>query len=336
MRAAHIPHEGTALMHLPDLVTAAFRALSAKVGSDPLQVQGPGGNTSVKEGAVMFIKASGTELADAERADIFVPVDRTKAVAEARGEAGDGSCKDTVLDSSKGLRPSIETTFHALFDHRVVVHTHSVATIAHAISPEGRIEAATKLDGLPFIMVPYAKPGLPLTREIAARLTSDTRVIILQNHGLVCGGSSVEEVETLIEEVEKRLALTPRATTSAKPSLATPQGFVWSEHGWLARDGIAFLQARSGTYYPDHVVFLGPALPVQDHDGAPPVILQEGQGVLIKADATPSQQAMLRCLSDVLSRVPTSWRLDPIGPDAEAELLNWDAEKYRQALAARS
>ena len=58
--------------------------------------------------------------------------------------------------------------------------------------------------------------------------------------------------------------------------------------------------------------------------------------VLIRDDATASQKAMLRCLSDVLARVPADWSVDPIGPDAEAELLNWDAEKYRQALAART
>ncbi|MYA89823.1 MAG: class II aldolase, partial [Boseongicola sp. SB0662_bin_57] len=34
-----------------------FRALSARLGKDPLQVQGPGGNTSVKDGDVMWIKA---------------------------------------------------------------------------------------------------------------------------------------------------------------------------------------------------------------------------------------------------------------------------------------
>jgi len=49
----------------PALLTPAFRALSARLGQDPLQVQGPGGNTSVKSGDVMWIKASGTELADA-------------------------------------------------------------------------------------------------------------------------------------------------------------------------------------------------------------------------------------------------------------------------------
>ena len=45
---------------------------------------------------------------------------------------------------------------------------------------------------------------------------------------------------------------------------------------------------------------------------------------------------MLQCVHDVLVRVPADWSLIPIGPAAEAELLNWDAEKYRQQLARRA
>ncbi len=323
-------------MTVANLVTAEFRALSATLGKDPLQVQGPGGNTSIKDGAVMFIKASGTELADAEDKEIFVAVDRDAAVLEAKEEVGDGSCKDTVLDKSNPLRPSIETTFHAAFDHRVVAHTHSVATIVHAISPEGREVATKKLEGLPFAMVPYAKPGLPLTREILARITSETQVVVLQNHGLICAGETVEEVRGLLAEVEARLTLTARELVATYSKEQLPAGFEWSDYGWLALDEPTAELVLSGTYYPDHVVFLGPGLPVEDHDGNPPAILKRGQGVLIRSGATPAQRTMLRCLSDVFSRMPAGWSVDPIGAEAEAELMNWDAEKYRQALASRS
>jgi len=319
----------------PDLLTPAFRALSARLGQDPLQVQGPGGNTSVKSGAVMWIKASGTELANAEDADIFVAVDREAALAEAREQAGDGSCKTTVIDPAIKLRPSIETTFHAALDLAVVAHTHSVATIVHAISPEGRVALAEKLSGLPFVQVPYAKPGLPLTREILARIEPETRVVILQNHGLICCGETVKEVSDLIAEVEARLELAPRYVEAFATDTKPPEGFAWSEHSWLAQNARAARLALTGTYYPDHVVFLGPALPVRDHDGDPPAILVEGEGVLIRQNATASQKAMLRCLADVLVRMPEDWSVAPIGAAAEEELLNWDAEKYRQALAAR-
>jgi rhamnose utilization protein RhaD (predicted bifunctional aldolase and dehydrogenase) len=75
---------------------------------------------------------------------------------------------------------------------------------------------------------------------------------------------------------------------------------------------------------------------MQDNEATPAAILVSGQGVLIRRDATSSQNAMLKCLSDVLLRLPKDWTAEPIGAEAEAELLDWDAEKYRQALAARS
>ncbi len=319
----------------PDLLTPAFRALSAGLGRDPLQVQGPGGNTSIKDGPVMWIKASGTELATAKTRDIFVAADRNAALAEARRETGDGSCKTTVLDPAITLRPSIETTFHAALDHTVVAHTHSVATITHAISPQGRAALADKLAALAFITVPYAKPGLPLTGEILARVTPATTVIVLQNHGLICCGATVDEVSERIADVEARLAppvTTPRA---AAPDTTPPKGFTWAEDCWIAQDDTVCQRALAGSCYPDHVVFLGPALPTADHAGNPPAVLIKGQGIALRDNATASQRAMLHCLSDVLSRLPTDWTADPIGPEAEASLLNWDAEKYRRALAAR-
>lgn len=283
----------------------------------------------------MWIKASGTELAQAEEADIFLAVDRAAALAEAHGKSGDGSCKATVLDPSCTLRPSIETTFHAALDWPVVAHTHSIATLAHAVSPEGLDAARDKLSGLPCVCVPYAKPGLPLTREILARIDPRTQVIILANHGLVVCGADVQATSDLMEDVEARLAL-PAHDTAHKPDSTPPTGFDWADESWIARDATALRLVTGGSYYPDHVVFLGPALPRSDHAGNPPAIVIEGEGVALRDGATPSQKAMLRCLSDLMARLPDDWTPQPIGTAAEAELLNWDAEKYRQALAARA
>lgn len=49
--------------------------VSERLGRDPLQVQAAGGNTSVKRDGAMWVKASGTWLADARERDIMVAVD---------------------------------------------------------------------------------------------------------------------------------------------------------------------------------------------------------------------------------------------------------------------
>lgn len=321
---------------MTDLLTDEFRTFSARLGRDPLRVQGAGGNTSIKADGRMWVKASGTELAAADIDDVFVEVDHEAALAEAHG-AGDGTCKTTVIDPAATLRPSIETTFHAALAWPVVAHTHSIATITHAISPQGRRIAAQKLEDLPVAFAAYRKPGISLTGEILSQVTAQTRVIVLENHGLIVCGRDVAETAQLMDTVEARLELPARNMSAKAPAEPPPDGFEWlPEAGALGTDSRAFHLARAGSYYPDHVVFLGPALPAWPANADRPAVLVEGKGVLVKSDATSSQRAMLTCLTDILARIPDDWEAAPIGPAAEAELLDWDAEKYRQALSGRS
>lgn len=53
-------------------------SISAVIGADRRQVQGPGGNTSIKTGETLWIKASGKWLARALHESVFVPVDLIK------------------------------------------------------------------------------------------------------------------------------------------------------------------------------------------------------------------------------------------------------------------
>ncbi|NDR58705.1 class II aldolase/adducin family protein [Aliiruegeria sabulilitoris] len=320
---------------MKDLLTDNFRAFSAKIGADPLCIQGPGGNTSIKDDEVMWIKASGFELADAVTSEIFVAVDRNAADAEAHG-AGDGTCKATVLDPEVELRPSIETTFHAALNWRVCAHTHSVAALSHVISPDGRKVAKRQLEDLNPVFVPYAKPGLPLTTEILKRAKPESRLFLLENHGLIVCGETTAETDNLMQRVEGRLFRAPAHVVGGAPAGAAMEGFDWAKtENWMARHETVCNWITEGSYYPDHVVFLGAGLPTADKDDEPPVVVIPGEGIQIRKSATSVQRAMLTCLSDIFRRLPKEWEPEAIGHAAEAELLNWDAEKYRQWLAAK-
>lgn len=312
-----------------------FLELSARLGQDPLRVQGPGGNTSIKIGNILWIKASGTELAEARNGSIFVAVDLASARKEAQG-AGDGTCMACLVDKTQALRPSIETTFHALIHWPVVAHIHSVVTITHGISPEGRAAAREKLVGLPVDFIPYRKPGRPLTERIAATLDRTTQIWVLENHGLICAGPDSASVASLVDEVERRLELAPLAPERPDPAEAAPAGHQWlAGSAGIACDDRLCQLALSGSYYPDHVVFLGPALPEWRDGLATPAAMRSRIGLVVKETATSAQRAMAQCLVDVLKRLPPHWAPQELSPEQEAELLNWDAEKYRQALAAR-
>src|SRR5262245_52636510 len=108
------------MMQQPDILNE-LRRMSARVGKNILLVQGAGGNSSVKDGDVLWVKASGTWLADAENEDIFVPV----ALSAARAALARGDERVPLApNANTTLRGSIETALHALMPHPVVLHVH--------------------------------------------------------------------------------------------------------------------------------------------------------------------------------------------------------------------
>ena len=135
--------------HIDDSEFHALRELSAALGADPLRTQGAGGNTSIKRDGVMWIKASGTWLADALAQDIMTPVrldPLRKAIADGDPRAAAAvDFVDAQLNAS-GLRPSIETSVHAIIPSPVVVHIHCVNTIALAVRHDGESLVARTLE----------------------------------------------------------------------------------------------------------------------------------------------------------------------------------------------
>lgn len=336
-----------------------LKTLSARVGADPLLVQAAGGNTSLKQDGVMWIKASGTWLQHAQERDIFVPVALAPLLAALeRDDPACESCTDFVRAdlNSLGLRPSIETTVHASFAHRVVVHVHCVETISWAVRADAEALLAPRLARFNWAFIPYRRPGLPLAKEIRLRLKADTDVLVLGNHGLVVAGDSVAEVETLLGEVVKALVRPARAPAAAesaaleelaKGSLYEPARDT-AVHA-LGLDEACLTQARKGTLYPDHIVFLGAGVAVARPGESPraaaervglagrpepKVVVFPGQGVMLPRDATPAVLAMARCLADVALRLGADDPVRALSIEDELALVNWDAEKYRQSLPA--
>lgn len=334
---------------------AALRTLSASIGRSPHLTQAAGGNTSLKADDTLWIKASGTWLKDALSEDIMVPVAMSpllKAV-EQRDRAADQPQAFTIAALNPcGLRPSIETTVHALMPQRVVLHVHCVDTISLAVQANGETEVARRLDGIEWAYVPYFRPGLPLARGIAERLRPDVDVLILGNHGLVVAAETVAEAELLLRRVRSALARPARATSAPDiAALTTLAGDSFYrlpadvEAHAAALDPESRRMAEAGSLYPDHVIFLGRgsvvARPGEDVarvvarlGTAPAAILFPGAGVLMRGDASAGADAMQRCLADVTVRVDVTATLNYLTDAENDELVNWDAEQYRQKLNA--
>ncbi|WGR92678.1 class II aldolase/adducin family protein [Bradyrhizobium sp. ISRA443] len=329
-----------------------LRDMSARVGRNILLVQGAGGNSSVKDGDVLWVKASGTWLADAKDKDIFVPV--SLSAARAALERGDERVP-LAPGVKTALRASIETSLHALMPHPVVLHVHSVNTIAWAVRTDASAELARRLRGLAWRFLDYCHPGLPLAQAVSETIAQDAvDVLILGNHGLVVGAATSEAAEALVADVEERLALEPREAPTADhrtlAAICAGTDYRVPEdprcHG-IAIDHHSLSVATRGSLYPDHVVFLGPAMPTMNPgkdllvsdlkavgSPSPVAALVPGVGSIIRKDASPGAEAMLICLALVTSRLPTDAEVTYLTAENERALLNWDAERYRQQLTA--
>ncbi len=329
--------------------------LAARLGRDPLLVQGPGGNISLKRDGVMWVKASGTWIMDAMTQSILVPVDLAAVLGGLK--AGDPSCetcsafvRHDLLPSP--LRPSIETTLHAVMPQRVVVHVHCVETIAQACLSDAPERLAAPLAGLDWTFVPYVRPGVSLAREMAKRRGPKTNVVVLGKHGLVIAGDSAAEAAQLRTEVSRRLARAPRSCPKVdREQLRRLEGagYCMADGAALhaiATDPVSLANARRGSLYPDHVVFLGPGIvETEGRETAAeaarragrdaPLVVAPGLGVLMHDGASASARALARCLADVTCRLSANDPIDPLTPVDEAHLLDWDAEKYRQSLDVR-
>jgi len=333
---------------------ADLLAVSERLGRDPLQVQGPGGNTSLKENGAMWVKASGLWLAEARARDIMVPVDADALTAALHEDTPDVAFVPDG-ESASALRPSIETSFHAALPWPVVIHTHCVATIALAVRTDAETVIAERLGDLGAAFVPYVKPGRDLTRAILAHSAPATRVIVLGNHGLICCGDNPVSTETLLRTVSTRLephALPEPGTID--PHLADQlAGTDWmpapAEAQPLARDPVQLGFAGGATLYPDHLVFLGPGVAIADHDDvgtateqaarlSPPrrLLLFPGRGAAIPKDSDAGTKALARALGDVVARIAPGAEVNRLTQEQEADLLNWDAEAYRRSLSAAS
>lgn len=195
--------------------------LSREYGAGNEWVIAGGGNTSIKDSDHMWIKASGTTLAEIVP-EQFVQMNRSRLDAiweQIYPENPDAREKQALADlmaarvaGEEHKRPSVETMMHALFPHRIVFHTHPTMLNGLTCSREGRA-AAERLLGDRALWIPTVNPGYILARTIfdlvgqwrAAHEGAYPAILIMQNHGLVVAGETAREIRDLHREVAEAL-----------------------------------------------------------------------------------------------------------------------------------
>jgi rhamnose utilization protein RhaD (predicted bifunctional aldolase and dehydrogenase) len=198
-------------------------ALSNNLGRPELDYAILGeGNTSARADdaaggpATFWVKSSGTELRTITAAGfVHVAFDRVLALMD-RPNLSDADVKAGLtaakVDPAAPGHPSVETLLHALCLQlpgiSFIGHTHATAvnmltcSVGFEQAYAGRLfPDEIVLCGPAPVLVPYTDPGVPLAKEVWARVQryldhhgEQPKVIMIQNHGLIALGRSAQHV----------------------------------------------------------------------------------------------------------------------------------------------
>ena len=139
-------------------------------------IQGAGGNLSYKFDNKVVITSSGCIMSD-------ISILNGYSVCNSDGK---------IIDSNQN-RPSMEIKLHTQINRPIVLHTHPIYLNTILCSENSEEIMSLILDDYDYI--PYTSPG----EDLASKFSSDKKIVLLENHGLVCSG------DTFVEVIEESL-----------------------------------------------------------------------------------------------------------------------------------
>jgi rhamnose utilization protein RhaD (predicted bifunctional aldolase and dehydrogenase) len=195
------------------------------------------GNTSIKVGGGLLVKASGAALETAAPED-FVEIDRAaiENLVDA-GTADDEGVRGALVAATTWgtRRPSVEALLHVVCQRfaevRAVIHSHPVAV--NSLLCSTRAEELVRASYFPdqivslgdhALLIPYIDPGLPLAHAAVGLLDEHVRghgappkVIYLANHGMFALGGSVAEAQQITAMAVKTARIVLGALSVGEP-----------------------------------------------------------------------------------------------------------------------
>ncbi|MCL2751838.1 MAG: SDR family NAD(P)-dependent oxidoreductase [Firmicutes bacterium] len=189
--------------------------MSNRYGSDARFVLAGGGNTSYKDGNVLYIKGSGTALATIQ-ADGFVKMDREKLAALwARKYPEDVAAREkevladltaAKLPGEELKRPSVETLLHDLLDFKLVLHVHPALVNGLTCCKGGKKRAREIFSDC--VWIDAEKPGFVLAAVTKTAVDAYQKanrkppeLIFIENHGVFFGADTLAAMDKLVGSV---------------------------------------------------------------------------------------------------------------------------------------
>ena len=160
--------------------------LSKFFGQSDFNVQGPGGNISVKMGELLFIKSSGFILGNMSYDEGYCILHNPSCVTMVN------ICVNNVKSAKifGWKHPSMETYFHS-FMKKYTVHLHFTPSNVWFCSNAGSDLSDFVYN---YTIVDYFTPGIELSHEIYTQYSADCDIYFLKNHGLIITANTTEEI----------------------------------------------------------------------------------------------------------------------------------------------
>lgn len=160
--------------------------LSKLFGQSITNIQGPGGNISVKQDDLLFIKSSGSILGNMSNDNGFCMVDNKKCIQMV--ESNIDKIKSAKVYGYK--TPSMETYFHS-FMKKYCVHLHF--TLSNVVFCKESYDQLTGFD-IPYRIIDYFNPGLELAHQIYKKYDTSCDIYFLRNHGVIITSDNMDQV----------------------------------------------------------------------------------------------------------------------------------------------
>lgn len=201
-------------MGLNELIDA-----SRRYGADENFVLAGGGNTSYKDEQTLYIKASGTTLADiTEEGMVRMSRPLLDAIWKQRYSTdSDERERQALADlmaarlNGETKRPSVETLLHELLRQQYVIHLHPSLVNGMTCGREGK-SVASELYPNGMLWIPIVNPGYVLANHIRESIESHLAaggeypsILLLQNHGVFVASDSLEEIDRIYSDMMGRL-----------------------------------------------------------------------------------------------------------------------------------
>jgi len=213
-------------------------AMSRKYGGDEQYVLAGGGNTSVKAGDTLYVKASGTRLSNIDETG-FVKMDMGKinAMFEKAYPREDKQRESEALRdmmdarlAGETMRPSVECMLHGLFPQTFVLHLHPTLVNGMTCGVNGK-QCCEELFGNKAVWVPLVKPGYTLAKACydvfeaqKAQNGKAPNILFMQNHGVIVAADTAVEIDALMDcvmrTIETRAGAPPDFTVQSAPGAA--------------------------------------------------------------------------------------------------------------------